>query len=82
MSSRTTNPTIAHTASTSSMTIRSESNQSSFSPRSNMSWSSPNPTTISTRPIASIRVGRLTNVESKRNTLTMMKPSTPMGRLM
>ena len=80
-SSRMMNAAIAHTANMSSATMNPESNQSFFSPRSSTSWRRPNPTTMSTSPIASIPRDFLANGASNRNTLTIRKPRRPMGRL-
>ena len=82
VSSRARNPASVQTASTASATMRRESNQSSFSPRSSMSCRKANPHTMRTSPAASIPRGFLTNGESNRNALTIRKPRTPMGRLM
>src|SRR5439155_1462840 len=82
ISSLTRNAASMPTARTNSTTMMPESNQSCFSPRSSTSCRQPNPTTMRTRPKASIPRGFLTNGESKRNALTIRKPTKPMGRLM
>ncbi len=81
VSSRIRNPAIAQPATTASMTMKDDSNQSARSPWSSVSWSAPKPTTMRAIPGQSTEVGLRTYGESKRNAPAMKKPRTPMGRL-
>ena len=82
VSSRHTNATSAHAATTLRLTINRESNQSSRWPQSRVSCRQPKPRTMSTRPPASMRPGLRWCGESNRKALASRKPSTPIGRLM
>ena len=82
ISSRAMNPINMTTATTASITIIVESNQSLRSPRSRTSCRQPNPITISAMPARSTCRGRRWKGASKRNALIMKKPMMPMGRLM
>ena len=80
--SRTTNAVSMQTASTLSVTMKVESNQSCRSPTSSTSCRQPKPSIISTMPSTSTRRGLRWNDASKRNALIMKNATTPIGRLM